>query len=195
MASATNLTSEEAANAFARFANVTHMDPNNFTNPGSSVVALGNNFAVSEKEIAEYTQRLALMGHMMGMKESDVVAFGATIASMDMESASTSTALIRFTNQVTGSVSKFTGTSSKDLEMFTHITEMTEEPLLPDTLTRAGKKRSRGTFATIRRLQKASWTLWSKVLPEAKAIRKWQRTCGTPWEWSMTAPSALPVRK
>ena len=160
MASATNLTSEEAANAFARFANVTHMDPNNFTNPGSSVVALGNNFAVSEKEIAEYTQRLALMGHMMGMKESDVVAFGATIASMDMESASTSTALIRFT-----------------------------------TLTRAGKKRSRGTFATIRRLQKASWTLWSKVLPEAKAIRKWQRTCGTPWEWSMTAPSALPVRK
>lgn len=41
----TNLSSDEAASELAKFANITKMDPSNYSNLGSVIVDLGNNFA------------------------------------------------------------------------------------------------------------------------------------------------------
>src|SRR5690606_39123325 len=56
---ATNLTLDQAASEFARFANIVQMPQENFDRLGSSVVALGNNFATTESEIVEMGMRLA----------------------------------------------------------------------------------------------------------------------------------------
>jgi hypothetical protein len=59
---ATNLTSEEAATMLAQFANVTGVSQKEFSNLGSTIVALGNNFATTERDIVEMAQRLAARG-------------------------------------------------------------------------------------------------------------------------------------
>lgn len=55
---ATNLTADEAATEFARFANAANMPIKDVDRLGSTVVALGNSTATTEKEIVEMAQRL-----------------------------------------------------------------------------------------------------------------------------------------
>lgn len=77
----TNLTSERAATDFARIANVMNEPLENVDRMGSTVVDLGNNFAVSEAEISKFSQRIASSASVVGMTTDEVMgisaAFGA----------------------------------------------------------------------------------------------------------------------
>nr|WP_249641249.1 phage tail tape measure protein [Enterococcus casseliflavus] len=81
----TNMGAETAATELARFANITQMSQNKFSNLGSAIVDLGNNFATTESEISAMALRLAGAGSQIGMSEGDIVGFAAALSSVGIE--------------------------------------------------------------------------------------------------------------
>ncbi len=82
---ATDLGSKEAAEEFAKFANITKMSQDYFSNLGSSVVALGNNMATQESNIVGMGMRIAAAGHQVNLSESDIMAYAASLSSVGIE--------------------------------------------------------------------------------------------------------------
>ncbi|MGI6121365.1 MAG: phage tail tape measure protein [Saccharofermentanales bacterium] len=92
LGNATNLTGEEAATTFAQFANITKMDQGDFDKLGSSIVALGNNFATTEADIAQMGKNLAAAGTQVGMSQADIMGLATALSSMGIEAQAGGTA-------------------------------------------------------------------------------------------------------
>lgn len=119
----TNLTAEEAATTFARFANIVGMSQNDFDKLGSTIVDLGNNFATTEREISEMALRLAGAGKQVGLTESQILGFSTALSSVGIEAEAGGTAFSKVFSEIQLAVE----TNSESLNQWSEIAGMSAE--------------------------------------------------------------------
>lgn len=123
LAETTNLTADEGASSFAKFANITGMSQQNFDRLGSTVVELGNNLATTERDIVEMGTNLASAGHQIGLSEAQIMGIGAALSSLGLEAQAGGTAFSRlFVNMQVAAE-----TGGAELEKFADVAGMSAE--------------------------------------------------------------------
>lgn len=123
MGESTNMSREQAAEQMAKFANIMGMPISNVNELGSTIVALGNNYATTESDIMNMGMRLAGMGKMTGMTEADVMALSATMSSLGVEAESGGTAMTQVMNKMSNAVAD----GGADLDKFAKAAGVSSE--------------------------------------------------------------------
>ncbi|VXA92267.1 phage tail tape measure protein [Citricoccus sp. K5] len=100
----TNLTAEEAATTLAQFMNIMGTSADDIDNLGSSLVALGNDGASTEKDILMMGMRVAAVGKQMGMSEDQVMALASAMSSVGIEAEAGGTAISMVMKKIDTSV-------------------------------------------------------------------------------------------
>jgi TP901 family phage tail tape measure protein len=102
----TNLTAEQAATDFARFANIMQMPIEDVNKLGSVVVDLGNNLATTEAEIVEMSMRIAGAGRALNMSEGEVMGWAAALTSLGIKAQMGGTAISKLMINISALVSE-----------------------------------------------------------------------------------------
>ncbi len=89
----TNLSATDAATAIAKIANITGMTSDEYRRFGSSVTALGNNFATTESDIVGMANRLASAGTLAGLTNQEILGLSTAMSSVGIEAEAGGTAM------------------------------------------------------------------------------------------------------
>lgn len=130
----TNLSAAEAANALARFSNITGGNVSNIDKLGSAIVSLGNNFATQEDEIVMMSTRLASAGTIAGLTETEILALATAMTSVGIKAEAGGTAMSTTLSQITkiiaaamDTTSEGAGEAQAKLETLASVAGMTSE--------------------------------------------------------------------
>lgn len=123
LGNSTNLSATEAASALAKFANVTKMSSKDYDRLGSTIVALGNNFATTEKDIVEMSTRLAATGELAGLSEPQILALATAMSSVGIEAEAGGSAMSKLLKKIQVSVE----TGDKSLTKFAKVAGVSVE--------------------------------------------------------------------
>lgn len=122
----TNLSATQAAEALAKFANITQLDPSNYERLGSVIVDLGNKTATTEQDIVDMGTRLASTGELVGLTADQILAMAATFSALGIEAEAGGTAAAKMLRKMESAVEAYepamdvikqTGESMRDLEL------------------------------------------------------------------------------
>lgn len=102
----TSLTAGQAASELARFMNIFQSAPETVSNLGSSIVALGNNFATTETEIVDMALRIAGAGQVAELAEADVLGLSTAVSALGIHAELGGTAISRVLSEMVLAVSK-----------------------------------------------------------------------------------------
>ncbi len=119
----TNLTAEQAATDFARFANIMNMPIEQVDRLGAVIVDLGNNLATTEAEIVNMGMRISGAGKALNFTEGQVMAWGAALSSVGVRAEMGGTAI----SKLMINISSMVATGSEDLDGFAKVAGMTSE--------------------------------------------------------------------
>lgn len=119
----TNLAAEEGASALAKFANITRMDPGDYSRLGSTIVDLGNNFATTEADIVSMATRMASAGELAGFTEPQIMAMATAMSSVGIEAEAGGSAMSKAIKNVQVAVE----TGNKSLGSYAKVAGMTAD--------------------------------------------------------------------
>lgn len=126
MGVSTNISAQDAASALAKMFNVLNEDMGNVQKAGSTIVALGNNFATTENDIVSMATRLAATGSVVGLTTDQILAISTALSSVGIEAEAGGSAISKLLKKMDTSVSTYsaskkiidkTGMSLRELEM------------------------------------------------------------------------------
>ena len=124
---ATNLSAENAAMAMSRLQEITGTQTSELDNLGSSLVALGNNFAAQESEITTAALQIATstaqISGSMNNAAVDALAFSTALKAIGQPSQAGATAIVRLMTELSEAVTE----GGSKLALFAKVARMTEE--------------------------------------------------------------------
>ena len=123
MGESTNLSAEDAATAIAKIANITGLTSDEYQRFGSSVVALGNNFATTESDIVDMTNRLASAGTLAGLTNQEILGLATAMSSVGIDAEAGGTAM----TQTLTAIEQAAASGGEQLDKFANIAGMSSE--------------------------------------------------------------------
>ena len=127
MGESTNLSAEEAATAIAKIANIMGLTSDEYSRFGAAVVDLGNNFATTEKDIVEMTNRLAAGGKLAGLSTADILGLATAMSSVGIEAEAGGTAMVQTLTGIGKAVAGVGKGAKEKLELIAQIAGTTSE--------------------------------------------------------------------
>lgn len=118
-----NLVGEEGAAMLAKFANTSKLNPEDYNRLGSSIVALGNNLATTERDIVELAGRFSATATLVGMAQPQILAFAGALSSVGIEAQAGGTAIEKTLIELELAVKK----GSDSLKDFATVSGMSAE--------------------------------------------------------------------
>ncbi|MBR7928455.1 phage tail tape measure protein [Aerococcaceae bacterium zg-ZUI334] len=123
MGTATDLSATDAAQALARFTNITGTSIDKVENLGSAIVHLGNNFATSESEIVNMAMGLVGTLSSLGVAEADILGISTALSSLGISAERGGSAVSKFFVNMTTAANE----GGESLTQFSQVAGMTEQ--------------------------------------------------------------------
>lgn len=101
---ATNMGVEEASTEMARFLNIMNESDSKTSNYGSTIVDLGNNFATTESEIANMSERLAGASANTKLSSQEIMGMATAMSSLGIKAEAGGSSMTTILNNISAAV-------------------------------------------------------------------------------------------